>query len=164
MPGIRKPVRETALKKACCFDRDHDPPDIIRACVIRPHYEAGHGKHPTDSTRIEERLDEGCPHVCGKGGGEPRRRKSVAPVLEGAAPWTAACPSLEGRAGDGWMRLPGKRQRSRAMTGTVTPAPLSQPARCAMQLNLTGDADPLARSDDRCAGAAPPCRTPGDHR
>ena len=33
------------------------------------------------------------------------------PVLEGAAPLTAACPSLEGRAGDEWVRQPGHGNR-----------------------------------------------------
>lgn len=44
-----------------------------------------------------------------KGGSAAGGNQSL-PVLEGAAPLTAACPSLEGRVGDGWMRLPGKRQ------------------------------------------------------
>jgi len=45
-----------------------------------------------------------------KAGLVPAGGNQSLPVLEGAAPLTAACPSLEGRSGDGWMRLPGKRQ------------------------------------------------------
>ena len=45
-----------------------------------------------------------------KAGLVPAGGNQLPPVLEGAAPLTAACPSLEGRVGDGWMRLPGKRQ------------------------------------------------------
>ncbi len=47
-----------------------------------------------------------------KAGLVPAGGNQSLPVLEGAAPLTAACPSLEGRSGDGWMRLPGKRQRA----------------------------------------------------
>jgi hypothetical protein len=45
-----------------------------------------------------------------KAGLVPAGGNQLPPVLEGAAPLTAACPSLEGRAGDEWIRLPGKRQ------------------------------------------------------
>ena len=43
-------------------------------------------------------------------GGSAAGGNQLPAVLEGAAPLTAACPSLEGRSGDGWMRLHGKRQ------------------------------------------------------
>ena len=44
-------------------------------------------------------------HACVRGGNQ------LPPVLEGAAPLTAACPSLEGRAGVGWVRQPGRGKR-----------------------------------------------------
>ena len=97
----------------------------------------------------------------------PRGGNSLPAALDGASPLTAACPSLEGRSGDGWMRLPGKRQgddpHPRQDCRTLTP-PLPLTAPCAMLLSLTGAADPQARSALPDAGAAPLCRSPGDHR
>ena len=44
-------------------------------------------------------------------GGSAAGGNQLPPVLEGAAPLTAACPSLEGRAGVGRVRQPGRGER-----------------------------------------------------
>ena len=62
-----------------------------------------------DLTKGVSTYDSRC-----KGGASPAGGNQSPPVLEGAAPLTAACPSLEGRVGDGWMRSPGKRQSDNA--------------------------------------------------
>jgi hypothetical protein len=62
-----------------------------------------------------------------KGGVSPAGGNQLPPVLEGSSPLTAACPSLEGRSGDGWMSCPEKRQEVTVQTcdGSAPPAPLS---------------------------------------
>ena len=101
-----------------------------------------------------------------KAGLVPAGGNQSLPVLEGAAPLTAACPSLEGRSGDGWMSMARNEAKVTVQSHDrdVTPAPHSQTATCATRISLTGDADPRARSDLPDAGVAPPRRTPGDHR
>jgi hypothetical protein len=70
-----------------------------------------------------------------KAGLVPAGGNQLPPVLEGAASLTAACPSLEGRSGDGWMRLPGKRQKATIHShyraaGPLPRCPRPPPARC----------------------------------
>ena len=102
-----------------------------------------------------------------KRGLAPRGGNSLPAALDGASPLTAACPSLEGRSGVGWMRFTRKEAKVMIHThdrtaGPLPPQPLTTLS--AMRLSPTGVGDPQARSALSDAGAAPPCRSRGDHR
>ena len=138
------------------------PRDIPRGLHGLRKLSLGTPLHPAfgAGTHVEE---DGGRLICFamQSGPSPRRRNQSPPVLEGSSPLTAACPSLEGRSGVGWIWQPGLGQYADPLSkAMLDPCPTSLTAPCALEFSSSADADPRDRSAAPDAGAALPLRGP----